>query len=139
MLETAALLSVLTLPAGQRSIVNAVAERLAQGRVAFVFNLDEVRCRQASVLLLLSKNAPEQLDDAPGGDLPATLLRSRATDDTAEVVMCAPDAPLLLRAGEAIGRLRLADASSAGKKLRRKEKALEPQASRVQEVRFHAL
>jgi hypothetical protein len=34
---------VLTPPAGQRSIANAVAERLAQGRVAFVFNLDEVR------------------------------------------------------------------------------------------------
>ncbi len=139
MLETAASLSVLTPPAGQRSIANAVAERLAQGRVAFVFNLDEVRCHQASILLLLSTNAPEQLDDAPGSDLLATLLRSRAANDTTEVVMCASDAPLLLWAGEAIGRLRLADASSLGKKLRRKEKALEPPASRVQEVRTHAL
>jgi hypothetical protein len=130
---------VLTQRAGQRGIANAVAERLAQGCVAFVFSLDEVRCHQASVLLSLSTIAPKQLDDAPGGGLPATLLRSRATDETAEVVMCAPDAPLLLRAGEAIGRMRLADASSLGKKLRRKEKALEPQASRVQEVRTRAL
>jgi hypothetical protein len=71
--------------------------------------------------------------------LPATLLRSRAADDTAEVVMCAPDAPLLLRAGEAIGRLRLADASSLGKKLRRKEKPLEQAATREPEVRIRAL
>jgi hypothetical protein len=90
-------------------------------------------------MLLLSTNAPEQLDDAPGGDLPATLLRSRVTDETTEVVMCAPDAPLLLRAGEAIGRLRLADASSLGKKLRRKEKALEQAATREPEVRICAL
>ena len=51
--------------------------------------------------------------------------------------MCAPDAPLLLQAGQAIGRLRLADASSLGKKLRRKEKALEQAAT--QEVRKRCL
>ena len=66
------------------------------------------------------------------------MLRARASEDadTADAVLCAPDAPLLLRAGEAFGRLRCADTSLTGKKLRRKEKAPEPAASHALKVRF---
>ena len=51
-------------------------------------------------------------------------------------MLCAPDAPLLLRAGEAFGRLRCEDTSTTGKKLRRKEKALEPPVSHAPKVRM---
>ena len=113
-----------------------MAERFAQGRVAFVFNLTEVRSKLSATCSASAGelHCLEQLD-APGSELPATLLRSVSTEDAADVVLCAVDAPLLLKAGETVGRLRLAEAGAIGKKLRRKEKLHEPAAAPAPKVR----